>query len=132
MTTPKQGLSKTEWTLMNIAWAKGKATAREIHDVSLSDKQRDYHTVKTMLERIVVKGYLKREKIGPVYLYMPAVSRPKTLAKEIENFATNVLDNTFAPVLMQLSKKENITSDEIAALKQLIEDKEHELSSDSE
>ena len=120
--TRNPDLSKTEWSLMNICWKKGQVSAREIYEETLRDKKRGYQTVKTMLDRMVVKGYLAREKFGPIWLYKPTVSRKQTLGREIESFVNTVLDKTFAPLFAHLAEKEQLSREEIDALKKLIEE----------
>ena len=46
MKKDKDSLSKTEWTIMNICWKKGKSSARVIYDESLKKKERGYETIK--------------------------------------------------------------------------------------
>ncbi len=123
--------SKTEWLLMKICWAQGKSTARQIYEETLKKKDRDYQTVKTMLDRLVNKGYLRREKLGPLCLYEPDVSRSKAVTKAIETFTDTVLDNTFAPLFAHLARGKKLSDEEIASLKKLIEEhKEEEEESD--
>lgn len=124
MTKKRTDLSKTEWLLMNICWKKGKVSARKIYEETLKEKKRGYQTVKTMLDRMVGKGFLEREKFGPIWLYEPVVSRTKMLGREIESFVNTVLDKTFAPLVVHLAEKEKLSPVEIEALKKLIE--EHE------
>ena len=45
----KDSISKTEWTIMNICWKKGKSTARVIWEESLKEKKRGYFFVKAEL-----------------------------------------------------------------------------------
>ncbi len=127
MTEKRSDLSRTEWTIMNICWEKGQVSARVIYEETLKEKKRGYQTVKTMLDRLVMKGYLDREKFGPIWLYNPAVPRPKVISMEIETFVSTVLDNTFAPLFAHLAEKEKLSGDEIEALKKLIEEHEEEL-----
>ncbi|MFC1651428.1 BlaI/MecI/CopY family transcriptional regulator, partial [Candidatus Latescibacterota bacterium] len=108
----------------NICWKMGKVSARIIYEESLKDKKRGYHAVKTMLDRMVVKGYIAREKFGPIWLYEPSVVRSKIVSGEIESFVNNVLDKTFAPLFAHLAEKDNLTSEDIEAMKKLIADKE--------
>lgn len=115
-------LSKTEWLLMKICWTQGKSTARQIYEEALKKKDWGYQTVKTMLDRIVNKGYLRREKLGPLCLYEPDVSRSKVVANAIETFTDTVLDNTFAPLFVHLAKGKKLNDEEIASLKKLIEE----------
>ena len=123
MSMNKKNLTKTEWSLMKICWDKGEVTARTIYDESLKEKKRGYQSVKTMLDRLVYKGYLNRKKFGPIWLYKPTDSKAKVLAKTIENFVDTVLDNTFTPILVHFAKKEKLSDDEIKALKKLIQEK---------
>ena len=109
---------------MNICWKKGKVSAREIYEVTLKEKQRGYQTVKTMLDRMVGKEFLEREKFGPIWLYKPVVSKTKMLGREIESFVNTVLDKTLAPLFVHLAEKENLTEEEIETLKKLIEEYE--------
>lgn len=126
MQTNRRDLSKTEWLLMKICWLKGQSSARDIYEETLKQKKRGYQTVKTMLDRLVGKGYLEREKFGPIWLYKPTVPRSKVIAHEIDTFVNTVLDNTFAPLFVHLAGKEKLSREEIKALKKLIEEYEED------
>jgi len=126
MTMNKKSLTKTEWSIMKICWEKGEATARTIYDESLKEKTRGYQSVKTMLDRLVDKGYLNRKKFGPIWLYKPTVARAKVLGSAIDSFVNTVLDNTFTPLLAHFAKKENLSPEEIEALKKLIKKKKED------
>ena len=110
--------------LMNICWKKGKVRAREVFEETLKVKKRGYQTVKTMLDRMAAKGYLEREKFGPIWLYKPVISRSQVMAREIDSFVSTVLDHTFAPLFAHFAEKENLSRDEIGALKKLIDEYE--------
>ena len=127
MTRTHSDLSKTEWLIMNICWEKGKSSARDIYEETLRKKERGYQTVKTMLDRLVAKGYLTREKFGPIWLYDPAVQKEDIVENEIDSFADRVLGNTIAPLFAHLAKKERLSTDEIQVLKNLINQHEEEL-----
>lgn len=124
MANPKRELSKTEWSIMSICWRLGKCTARQVYEDSLQQKRRSYQTVKTMLDRLADKGYLERERLGPLWLYKPAVSRSKLVGRAVENFIETVLDNTFAPLLVHLARRTHLTEDELQELKELVRNAE--------
>jgi BlaI family transcriptional regulator, penicillinase repressor len=126
MTKKLPGLSKTEWYLMNICWRRGRSSARVIYDETLDGKQRGYQTVKTMLDRLVGKGYLRREKFGPIWLYQPTVTRASVSSREIETFVSTVLDNTVAPLFAYFAGKETLSAEELDELRKLIEEHEHD------
>lgn len=126
MAQEKPELSRTEWLVMNICWERGKATARQIHEQTPSERSWNYQTVKTMLDRLVAKGYLRREKLGPLCLFEPAVPRAKVVTRSIDAFRDTVLGNTLAPMFAHLAKGRKLGKDELASLKRLIEEQERE------
>jgi len=115
-------LSRAEWLIMNICWNKGELTARNVYEEALMKKKWEYQTVKTMLDRLANKGYLRRRKFGPICLYRPAVSRSKVVKRAIEAFSNTVLGDTFVPLFAHLAKGRALSDEEIAALEKLIEE----------
>ena len=120
--TIKKTISRTEWSIMNICWHKGKVSARDVYDETLKEKKRGYQTIKTMLDRLVEKGFLAREKFGPIWLYEPTVSRAAMRKREIESFIGTVLDNSVAPLFAHLADRETLSVEELAALKKLVDE----------
>ncbi|MBZ5499951.1 MAG: BlaI/MecI/CopY family transcriptional regulator [Acidobacteriia bacterium] len=120
MATRSRKLSPAEWKVMNLCWKLRKATARQIHEALWMHRERDYQTTKTLLDRIAAKGYLKMEKLGPLCIFSPAVSRASVVASAVEDFATTVLDNSVAPLFQHLAKNEAINERELEMLKDLL------------
>ncbi len=119
-------LTRAEWVIMKSCWAKGKCTAREVYEEVIRQKDWQYQTVKTMLDRLVGKGYMRVDKIGPICLYEPAVSQNKVLSKALDTFVGTVLDGAFTPLFAHLAKGRKLNDSEIASLKQIIERYEEE------
>jgi BlaI family penicillinase repressor len=105
---------------MNLCWKLRKATARQIYEASLKHQERDYQTVKTLLDRITGKGYLKMEKLGPLCIYSPAVSRASAVAGAVEDFVATVLDNSVAPLFQHFAKNETIEEQELEILRDML------------
>ncbi|MGI8905199.1 MAG: BlaI/MecI/CopY family transcriptional regulator [Candidatus Sumerlaeaceae bacterium] len=124
MIGPTRDLSKTEWSIMGICWRQGKCTARQVFEESLQQRHRSYQTIKTMLDRLADKGYLRKEKLGPLWLYQPTISRSKLVARAVENFVETVLDNTVSPLFVHLAQRETLSSAELDELRQLVQQAE--------
>lgn len=123
MTKQIPELSKAEWLIMNECWRRGRSTARQIFDQTPRRRSWSYQTVKTMLDRLTAKGYLKREKLGPLCLYEPAVVRAGVVSRSIESFRETVLGTTLAPLFAHLAG-ERLSEDEIASLRRLIDEQD--------
>lgn len=130
-----QKLSRAEWKLMNICWRLGSATARQIYEESLLDQDREYRTVKTLLDRIATKGYLETEKLGPLVVFTPAVERRSTLRDAVGDFVDTVLGRSLGPLVLHLAEREDLSHEERETLEGLIarfQDPDAEAQVDSE
>lgn len=118
--TRPRSLSRAEWQLMNLCWRLGRSTARAIYDASLAFGERDYQTVKTLLDRIVAKGYLSMEKVGPVCVYVPKKRRAAALRSAINDFVDTVLDRTPQPLVAHLAERDDLDDDDLALLRSIL------------
>ena len=113
-------ITATQLSLMKICWDKGEASAREIYEESLKDKHRSYQTIKTLLDRMVDKGYLVRKKHGHIWKYSAKIKEKTMMGSAIDDFVKNMLGNSFTPLLSYFADKKKLKKDDIAALKDLI------------
>ncbi len=118
---PEKALSRAEWELMNVCWRKGTVTARQVLEATAGSRERDYQTVKTLLDRITSKGYLTMEKLGPLCLYTPAVERRLAVGRAVREFADTVLDRRLAPLMLEMVRKETLSDDELGELRDLLD-----------
>lgn len=117
-------LSRTEWEMMNLCWRLGTATARQVLEASSGRRERDYQTIKTLLDRITAKGYLTMEKLGPLCLYTPAVEQSSAVSRAVRDFVDTVLDRRPAPLMLQMVEDEQLSDEELTELRALLERKE--------
>ena len=120
---PRRPLSRTEWTIMQICWRLGRATARQVHEAS--DGRRDYRTVKTLLDRMAAKGFLRVEKLGRLSLFVPAVARSRALSEVVTTFVDDILERSVAPLYLHLAERDDLSPEEIAFFRRQLE-KENE------
>ena len=119
-------LTKAEWLIMKCCWKKGKCTARDVYEETLKQKAWRYQTVKTMLDRLVQKGYVKMGKIGPICLFEPGVSQTRVIGKALDAFVGTVLDGALTPIFAHLAKGGKLSQEDIESLKKLVEQHEED------
>ncbi|MXY26037.1 MAG: BlaI/MecI/CopY family transcriptional regulator [Acidobacteria bacterium] len=107
---------------MQICWRLGRATARQVHDAS--DRTRDYRTVKTLLDRIAAKGFLRIEKLGRLSLFVPAVTRQRALSAVIATFVDDVLERSVTPLYLHLAERDDLSREEVAFFRRQLETEE--------
>ncbi|MEA1952412.1 MAG: BlaI/MecI/CopY family transcriptional regulator, partial [Planctomycetota bacterium] len=67
----QSNLSAAEWKVMRVVWDLKKAMAREVYTVAGRKHGWTPATVKTLLKRLVDKGYLNTTKVGNGFVYRP-------------------------------------------------------------
>jgi len=118
--TPAE-LSKAEWVVMEGLWARRRGTATDLQKV-LEEKQGwAYSTVKTMLDRLVDKGFVKARRVGNVYEYMPRVQRKSVVARVVDDVFDRVLEGSLTPFLDRLIESRKLSSEEIDELKEMLD-----------
>jgi BlaI family penicillinase repressor len=117
-------ISNAEWEIMKIFWDKGSMAARDVFAALPDHHEWAYKTVKTLLSRLVAKGALSYQQIGNSYLYHPAVSKDQLTHKEVKGFIERVLDGSLSPVLAHFIQETDLSGEEVAKLRSLLEQKE--------
>lgn len=117
-------LSRSEWIVMQALW---KAMASD-PEVTVSEimpeiqKKRPWHfsTAKTLLDRLVGKGYLVSRLRGKTCFYRVLVSREQTIRESVAAFLDNVLDGAFGPLVAYLVDRQGLSREEIAQIEKLV------------
>ncbi len=122
MSTPKlPDLSKVEWNLMNVIWRYKKATVSDVYAYFKERRGWSYTTVKTMMQRLVKKGYLESDASQRAHVYKPAVTRRSTVKKALSETLDRVLDDELAPLVAYASRRRNLSDEDIETLKKILE-----------
>jgi len=114
-------LAKSEWSLMEALWTRGEATASALQADLRATQDWAYSTVKTMLDRLVEKGYVKSRRIGNVYEYSPKIRRGAVVARSIDDLAERVLSGSISPLIHRLVETRRLNNDEIRELRQMLD-----------
>ena len=65
--------SPSEWEVLRVVWSLEKATSRAIAEILQNKEDWANATTKTLLGRLVKKGYLKTKKEGNRFIYTATV-----------------------------------------------------------
>ena len=99
--TSRPNLSPRERNIMDILYARGRATAIEVmNDLSGSPH---YSTVRTQLRILEGKGYVRHEEEALRYVYIPVVQQQEVgrsaLKQLMEAFYDGSMENVVAALL---------------------------------
>jgi BlaI family penicillinase repressor len=125
-TSPSRSLSDSEWEVMKVLWEHEPLAARDVY-AHLADAQPwAQGTVKTLLRRMVQKGWLSYTRVGNSFLYRSAVSRQKGLRSAIKRFSETVLGGALSPFVAYYAAEKRLSPEDIAELEKLLKRRQKE------
>ncbi len=118
---PVESLTPAEWKVMKIVWRRKACAARDVYEEAGRSLGWAPTTAKSVLRRLVEKGHLTTTQVGNSFLYQPAGSAVKSLLAAADALLDNVLEGTTGLVLSHLVEKSQLSDDELAKLRALLE-----------
>jgi len=117
-------ISEAEWQAMKVLWKKSPLTANDIVETLSKESPWKRETIRTLINRLVRKKALDFKKQGRQYLYYPLVDESDCVMEETRSFLDRVHGGSIEPMLAAFVENENISPEEIARLKQVLDGRE--------
>ncbi len=114
-------ISPAEWKVMKIVWDLEECAIGEVLEKIPEEQVWSRSTVKTMLRRLVDKGFVNAKRVGNSFLYRPACSPVKSMIQAIDEIIDNALDGTSGPIVEHIIKKSDLSIEEIQKLQNLLD-----------
>ncbi|MFO0902021.1 MAG: BlaI/MecI/CopY family transcriptional regulator [Pirellulales bacterium] len=120
MQKPASDLARAEWVLMEALWARGRGTATDLQKALAADQGWAYSTVKTMLDRLVDKGFVKARRVGNVYEYQPRVKRDSAVSRSLEDVVDRLMQGSVASFVDRLIEDRKLSAQEVSELQDIL------------
>lgn len=86
-------LGELESQVMDIVWARGEATVRDVHEAITRRRPLAYTTIMTVMSRLADKGVLRRKLADGAYRYRPARPRAEFESDAATRLLKDALDS---------------------------------------
>ena len=119
--TEQTGFSRRERQIMEILYARGKASASDVRE-AMPDPP-TYSAVRALLRVLEEKGHIKHENEGLKYVYLPVVHRDKAKRSAVKHLLNTLFRDSPEQVvaaLLDVSAK-RLTNEELDRMAQMIE-----------
>ena len=121
----KRRLAEVEWEVMDGVWQFGRqVTVRDVVNHLYPNGEKAYTTVQTIMNILAEKGVLEREKIGPVNVYRPLLSREYVAQTETRTLVSRMFEGSFGALATYLVDSGELSRKELDELRALIEKRE--------
>ena len=120
MPAPNVELTESEWSVIKAVWETEPCTAPAIQEKLFKPTGWHYSTVRTLMDRMVVKGVLTAKKAGKLTIYQSAVTRAQAQHGELIYALKHAFNGALTPMVQCLLDSKDLKADELAELEAMI------------
>lgn len=123
MAKPSIALTESEWAIIKAVWDHEPCAAPAIQEKLHPQTAWTYSTVRTLMDRMVVKGLLAAEKVRNLTLYRSVVTREQAQRGELFYALKHAFNGALTPMVQCLLDTRDLSPDELEKLESLIKAK---------
>ncbi len=116
-----RSLTDVEWAIMKTVWEREPCAAGTVQEALDETCGWAYSTVKTTMDRMVVKGLLATHAIRNLQMFTSLVSRDDAKRVELRRLLTRAFDGAMTPMIQFIVEDEGLSADEIKTLRTLLD-----------
>ena len=114
-------ISQAEHHVLEVLWRESPLTVGQV--VERVQENIDWHenTIKTLLNRLLKKKAVRREKDGRRYFYQPAVARHAVASSAVDGLLERFFDGRVHQLVAHFADHEKLSPQEIAEMEAVLE-----------
>ncbi len=113
-------LTEAEWIIMKVVWENEPCAAGTVQEALANSKDWAYSTVKTTMDRMANKGFLKVQKVRNLQLFSSVISEIDAKRGEFRKMLKRAFDGALARMMQFLIEHEGLSKAESAQLRKLV------------
>ena len=110
-----------ELEILQVLWARGKATVREVHETILKTKEAGYTTTLKLMQIMFEKGLVNRDASAKTHIYQANVSREKTQNQFVGKMINSLFGGSSSQLVMQALGNQTPSKEELDEIQQLLD-----------
>ena len=115
--------NKSELEILQVLWAKGPLTAREVHDTLSEEKNVRYTTTLKTMQIMHQREFIGREASGQTHVYHALILQNDTQSVLLDSFLKRAFGGSALRMVMKALGNYDASSDELEEIKKMIEQK---------
>jgi BlaI family penicillinase repressor len=117
-------LGDLELQILNVLWAQGPSTVREVLEALPNRPRPRYTTVLTMMRVMHEKGYLTRETRARAHTYRARLQERRVKRGLLQRLIDSAFRGSVEAVLVGLLEDQRLTPEQLARVRELIAERE--------
>jgi BlaI family penicillinase repressor len=116
--------TELELAILKRLWQQSPQTVQEVREgLAVAGRQLATSSVITVMNIMVRKGYLRRDKAGRAFEFTPLVEQQGVSRQMLGDLVNRVFDGSASAVMLELLETSDVDADEIVAIRRLINQK---------
>ena len=111
--------TEAELEILNILWAQGPSTVRDVH--TLSSKDTGYTTVLKQMQVMVEKGLLERSEQFRSHVYSPRIAKGQTQQRLTRNLVQRAFDGSAKDLVLGALSSQKVSAAELKEIRELLD-----------
>jgi BlaI family transcriptional regulator, penicillinase repressor len=116
------GLSQSQQEIMEIVWDRGEVSAIEVRDILSKKRDLAKNTVRTVLDRMEEKGWLKHREDGRTYLYSAAQPREASIGQKVLEVVEHVCGGSPEELVTALLDYRGLSQQELKRIRTMLDE----------
>lgn len=116
-------ISEAEWEVMRVVWSNVHTTSKFVIDTLGEEKSWTPSTIKTLLSRLVEKGFLETTKQGNKFLYSAKCVEDECLEILTQNFLERICERRTHIIVKNIIETDNLSKSNIGEIIELLQEK---------
>ena len=117
-------ISDSEWEVMRIVWTLGETNTKQILNELQAKKDWTDSTIKTLIRRLVQKGWLNTKQDGRRYIYTATVNQTEMMYNEAKTLLNRMCDMHKGEVILKLLEDFPVSKGDLMKMKKEMSQKE--------
>jgi len=115
-----KSIGDQELALLRFVAENGPLTVAEAVESFGVDRGLARSTVLTMMERLRVKGHVKRRRVDGLYRFSSPATSNELLRRAVQGFVEKTLEGSVSPFVSYLVEGAEVSDEELADLERLV------------
>jgi BlaI family transcriptional regulator, penicillinase repressor len=116
------GLSQSQQEIMEIVWDRGEVSAIEVRDILSKKRDLAKNTVRTLLDRMEEKSWLKHREDGRTYLYSAAQPREASIGQKVLEVVEHVCGGSPEELVTALLDYRGLSQQELKRIRTMLDE----------
>jgi BlaI family transcriptional regulator, penicillinase repressor len=122
MRRSNRDVTEAELAILQVLWEEGEVTVRRLIDrLYATDGSSAHATIQKLLERLEAKGFVRRDRGGPVQVISAVVHRDELVRRRLRDVANELCGGSLSAMFSHLVNPQRLAPADRQALRTFLE-----------